>query len=384
MGAPSLFRERPPTLLEVDDDDNAPSTRLVYFYKPPDERTPPEELAQRVSLLIFTKKDEGYRDLMRAAGYSGPVLQYLLAAEVIGPAGALSATDTCAADISPWHNQVAYEPQDFCASIHPNEDWFLHNGRGERLYGIIGGTPFYHMNPASPGWRSFFIARARRFLAGDSAHPPLGYDGLFLDNVELSLDRALNQMSNSDGAVREFADNTSYYGAWESFLAAVSQEFRPRWPVWANMISGGSGMPRWEPYLTYLEGGMNEAFATGWAGSPPNVARWEADLSQAEDILALGKGYLAVARGDNSDDLQPFALGSYLLISNNSSVYFRYLRQPSEHRYLPSYANESMRLGSPRGARYRQQDGTWRRDFSRGYVIVDPLARTAQIVSTVD
>ncbi|MGC8856177.1 MAG: hypothetical protein ACP5QU_05210 [Anaerolineae bacterium] len=43
------------------------------------------------------------------------------------------------------------------------------------------------------------------------------------------------------------------------------------------------------------------------------------------------------------------------------------------------YSNYSLNLGTPLGARY-PVGSAWRRDFSNGYVVVDPTTHTAQIV----
>lgn len=381
LNLPAALPGSAPLPSEPEPDEPAgPSVQLGYFYKPTDQRTPVDELARRANFLILTKKDEAFRDELRAAGYTGDVLQYVMAAEVVGPEGALSAEAPCDEGFVLWHNQAAYEPGDFCGLLHGNDDWFLHNGSGERLYSLQSGSWFYHMNPANPGWRRFLVERLRRFLEGEGAEPPLGYDGVFLDNVELTLGKVLRLMSNSDGAVAEFADDESYRAAWEGLLAEISGALRPRWPIWANMVAGGTGEAGWESYLSHLDGGMNEAFATGWPDAPLGPARWEADLRQAEAALALDKGYLAVAQGGDGDDLQPFALASYLLVADGRASYFRYMRA-SEERYLRPYANEQVTLGRPKGARYLQADGTWRRDFARGFVVVDPVARTGQIAT---
>jgi hypothetical protein len=108
------------------------------------------------------------RDAVRDAGYSGVILQYMLAAEVSGPVDAVRADAPCNAQHRPWRNQAAFRVGEFCALIHPNDDWFLHNDRGERLYTNWPGHTgyFYHMNPASPGVARFsecaFAAGAQR------------------------------------------------------------------------------------------------------------------------------------------------------------------------------------------------------------------------------
>jgi hypothetical protein len=46
------------------------------------------------------------------------------------------------------------------------------------------------------------------------------------------------------------------------------------------------------------------------------------------------------------------------------------------------YANYKDNLGVPLGSRYQQSDGSWRRDFSNGHVVVDPTKHTSSITVT--
>ncbi len=87
-----------------------------------------------------------------------------------------------------------------------------------------------------------------------------------------------------------------------------------------------------------------------------------------------------MAQGDQADtNRQNFAFASYLLISNGK-VAFRY-GNDSAYSQVWLYNNYSAQLGSPLGARY-QTGTTWRRDFTNGYVIVDPTNHTATISTT--
>ncbi len=349
----------------------------AYFYKPPRDGTTAEALAARADLIILTRTDEPFRDAVRAAGYPGIILQYMLAAEVSGPVDAVRADAPCNPDHRPWRNQAAFRVGEFCDLIHPNDDWFLHNGRGERLYTNWPGHTgyFYHMNPASPGWRAFLIDRLRQALEGDDREPALGYDGIFLDNVALSLWKLRRQTSASDGVVREFDSDEAYRTAWIGLLAEISDALRPTWPVWANLIvDSGRG---WTDYLPYLDGVMVEAFATGWQNQvQPN--EWERGLAQAEEVLRQEKGYLAVVQAKDSS-LLPFTLASYFLIADGRHAFFRYAER-GDYAIFPHYALLDASLGAPKGPRYRQNDGTWRRDFTNGYVVADPVNRNGQIV----
>jgi hypothetical protein len=119
------------------------------------------------------------------------------------------------------------------------------------------------MNPASPGWRAFLIARLRQALNGDAQEPALGYDGVFLDNVALSLWKLRAQVSNSDGVVREFETDDAYRAAWIGLLRDLSDALRPKWPVWANLIADPSPSRGWNDYLPYLDGVMVERSLPG-------------------------------------------------------------------------------------------------------------------------
>jgi hypothetical protein len=351
----------------------------AYFYKPPRDGTTAEALAARADLIILTRTDEPFRDAVRSAGYAGVILQYMLAAEVSGPVDAVRADAPCNSDHRPWRNQAAFRVGEFCALIHPNDDWFLHNSQGERLYTNWPGHTgyFYHMNPASPGWRAFLVARLRQALEGDDREPALGYDGIFLDNVALTLWKLHRQVSNSDGVVREFGSDEAYRAAWIGLLAEVSDALRPAWPVWANLIVESAPGRGWNEYLPYLDGVMVEAFATGWRNDVPPDA-WERGLAQAEEVLRQEKGYLAVVQAKDPS-LLPFALASYFLIADGRYAFFRYAER-GDYAIFPRYPSLDTSLGAPKGPRYRQDDGTWRRDFTYGYVVADPVTRNAQIV----
>lgn len=351
------------------------SIKVGYHYKPP-AATSSRALAEQASFLILTKKDESFRDEVRAAGYTGQVLQYMLGNEVDGPRTQQGAP-TCDATYKPYANQVADEVGDFCTYINPNEDWFLHNGKGERLYD--GERRYYHMNPGSAGWRAFVLKRLQRSVAGDAQRPPLGYDGLFIDNIELTLYKKLNQLDQSDGVVREYADEAAYREAWRGWLEYMRNGLGPSVPLWGNLIAGTNTADEWNLYLPYLDGVMDEAFATGYNNLSP--ADYANDLAQAEQVLAQGKGLYAVSQGAKDDlQRQQFALASFLLIAQpDAPNYFRYARSDGAYDEWWLYDNYNVQLGAPLGARYKVKNG-WRRDFQNGAVIVDSRNRTGRIV----
>jgi hypothetical protein len=350
--------------------------QLGYFYIPPTDGTTAATLAARASFITLTQGNESYRDSVRANGYSGDILQYIVSAEIGGPGPYKNASATCDTTFDPLRNQVSDQVGDFCKSVHPNENWFLHNGKGERLYSKSGRGVYYRMNPAASGWRQFALSRMKADLNA------LGYDGIFLDNVELSWNKSRSQLTNSDGVIKEFSSDGAFRNAWVGYLSQLSGGLRSSGKLWANMINDPNDGSNWGPYLQHLDGGMFETWAVGYRGLSPK--RWDNNLRQAEAAQAMGKGILAVSPGPKSDNaLQTFALSSYLLIADGGNTFFRYASDTNEHEYTSfwQYANYNVALGKPVGARYAV--GTqWRRDFECGSVTVDPAAQTGTIAAT--
>ncbi len=355
------------------------TVKLGYHYRPPSDDTKASKLADKVSFIVLSKNDEDYRDRIRKAGYEGPILQYIMANEVDGPPDTQPG-DWCDDDHNPWQNQVANKVGEFCDLIHPNEDWFLHNGKGERLYGMNEDRYFYRMNPASEGWREFAVERLKEYLHGNEKVEPLGYDGFFFDNVELSMRKSLNEVGNSDGKLKEYRSEREFRKAWQGWLRFMRNRLGSDTPLWANLITPNHTADDWNDYLPYLDGVMNEAFVTGYDW-PLNSKAQTNELKQVEYALSQGKGVYAVSQGKEDDtSKQKFALASYLLVMQpDAPNYFRYTRSSGKYDEWWSYDNYDVKLGQPLGPRYAIKNG-WRRDFSNGYVTVDQKSRKGKIV----
>jgi hypothetical protein len=356
------------------------AARLAYFHIAPTDGEPAATLAEHAEFITLTSGDEDYRTQLRAAGYTGNILQFLVAAEVNGPGPYRDSSVACDDTFKPLRNGIARTPGDFCRDIHPNEGWFLHNGAGERLYVTVGETGvWYHMNPASAGWREYALGHMLRDLTGAAS---LGYDGIFLDNVEISPVRALTQLDNSDNVLAEFSTNQEFVAAWVTYLSGISEGLREYGPLWADMVSDTNDGDSWQAYLPYLDGVMSPAFATGYNGL--SVGKWMNGVEQVESALASGKGVVAVGIGPRDDEqLQQFAFASYLLATDAQHSFFRYVSNDSNADFSSFwlFPNYDLVLGQPLGERYRI-GLNWRRDFQCGHVIVEPAQQTAEIVQT--
>ncbi len=354
---------------------------LAWFHKPPAEPTTAADIATQHHYIHLTGlSDAPFRDAVRAAGYRGPIYTYTAADGVEGPGPYKNATAACASGYMPFDNNLAWQKDDFCTAVHPHESWFLHNGKGDRLVDDYFGTGHwvYLMNPADTGWQAFAYNRLRTIRA------TWGYDGVWLDNVDLDLERSLHEVKNSDGQVREFATTAAWQAGVQSWLSGARTQLGS-WPIWANIVGGPLATTAWDAYAPYLDGVMDESFSVRWLDGWRDPAEWATDLERAERWLAAGKGLVLVGQGPQ-DDLarMRFTLASYLLVAQGDQTFFRYTRFDSYYSNLwlyPEY-NTARTLGAPLGPRTEVRPGIWQRPFTGGYVEVDVAGHNARLVPT--
>ncbi len=337
--------------------ESVPVVHLAWFFKPP-IHVPTVALPRAFDTFILTHKDEAARDSLRASGRGGPILQYLMLAEIMDPGD-------CTSD--PYGNQVAYRAGDFCQISVQHPDWFLLDQGGKRLR--AGSRNYYYMDPGNPEYRSFWLERAKEMQA------EFGWDGLFIDNVEASRTKFTSRGISLAAYPSEF----SFQAEVEGFLAYIEQGYsKPEGkPILANIVSVAD-YAVWFKYIGYLNGAMVELFATSASEKRLEPADWEQQMRVVEQTLGDGKQLILVSQGRQADkDLQRFAFASYLLIANGNAS-FRYANADSyvEPWMYPDY---SFRLGGPLGPRYRAGN-SWRRDFSNGHVIVNPQKGQAEIL----
>jgi hypothetical protein len=330
--------------------------KLAWFYKPPFNGLI-DPLVKNFDIFILTHKDENERDRLQALGVDSPILQYLQLIEIDKPS-------SC--DEEPNGNQVAYQANVFCEISVQHPDWFLLDQYGNRIQNQDG--TYYYMDPGNPGYREFWLKNAREM------QEQFGWDGVFIDNVEASLSKL-----HSQGIYpANYPDDLSYQNAIYDFLAYLRLNYfgSPGHPVFANIISKKDDTV-WLRYLQQLDGAMIEAFAVGWSSDYRTPKDWESQMELIEKALSQGKMLILVSQGTQTDTTrQQFAFASYLLVTNGNAA-FRYTNYDN-YRYAWLYNNYSVDLGSALSSRYRQGQ-SWRRDFTNGYVVVNPVMHNSLI-----
>ncbi|MBU0510741.1 MAG: putative glycoside hydrolase family 15 protein [Chloroflexi bacterium] len=331
------------------------AVRLAWFYKPPVDGNL-ASVAENFDTIILTSNDENERDELQQRGLDTPILQYLSFDAIQDPG-------SC--DAQPYQNQVANQIGDFCRISEQHPDWFLLDMHGERM---SNGSGSVMMDPGNQEWRAFWLERAIQ------SQEHLGWDGVFLDNVEASL----SKRARRGQLPAAYLTNASYQTAVLRFLQYIYiNYFQPQQrPLMANIIAlENEGI--WFDYLQFLDGVMDEGWAVDWEDGYRSSGSWEADLVRAEETQGLGKTILLVSQGNYSDiQRQEFTFASYLLITYGRAA-FRYTHA-DHYNEIWLYPAYDLDLGEPLGGRYI--DGNlWRRDFTNGTVTVDPLNHTATI-----
>jgi hypothetical protein len=350
------------------------------FYHPPQDGTSIQSMSTEAKALIFTHGDESYLSHMRRYGYTGPALEYLMANETSGPANLVNSSSACDSYLF-YPNNLAGLAGDFCTMLHPDESNFLHNSKGQRLYSSQSWTDaggnhsayIYLMNPSALGWQEYVASHLPTLMAGSP------YTGVFLDNLDLAPTRGQNTEANSDGTVQEYSSTSAYRASMESFLTAYRAALPHGMKLWANMTEGQNSANNWDPYLPYLDGAMDEAFAVGWSGFNDPTS-WLAQVQRMEQVLGQGQSFLAVSQGSQANtQMQQFGLASYLLAAGDNA-YFRYSNYTSYYEAW-WYANYTSKLGVSLGERYQNSSGLWQRDFACGSVTVNTSTNIGTITT---
>jgi hypothetical protein len=400
-------------------------TKHPVIYKVPknpatQQELTPQEIAQKLSAVIFHRGFAAKALEYRRLGLQGPLMQYIIMEQLVGPpyrvfSSRLGRTEECTEQEREWggarSNNVTMDKGAFCEiqdsiatgttfdhdlnpdtpPIQATEDWFLHviPFRSLESYRIVrngGGGKAYYPNPGNKDWQEYFIARLLREMTGTPNHPKSGMDGIYLDNLELSWNKVLRDMckptlpENCQSQLEEYQSSETYGDAVFEFIKRIHNALHTNdnnFPLWANMIEGGpwNSNSEWDRFEPYLEGGFLEAFALNWGNGYFSPNTIENQLKQAQRWLEKGNYYIAGAPGNstNRDEQAGFALATDLLIADGNKAYFSYSDRSNLYDYWWEYPEYYYNFGNPIESYQQVSDNpkVLRRSFECGSVEVD-------------
>jgi hypothetical protein len=273
-----------------------------------------------------------------------------------------------------WAYQDAYAIYRGSDVAEEHPDWILEDARGNKLYipfGCSGGTcPQYAADFGNPEFRAWWITGARARMAK-------GYRGLFVDDV--NMDFRVGNGSGSFVAPHDPRTGAAMTEAsWRRYMADFTEEIRVSLPgkeIVHNAIwyagCGAAASSCWsDPSIRRqllaadyieLERGVNDSGITGGGG------RWgyETFMARIDWLHSQGKGVIFDSDAEDLEERE-YGLASYFLVSNGNDALGNDMGGTPEDWW----SGYDVSLGAPRGPRY-ETGGLLRRDFERGYVLVN-------------
>jgi hypothetical protein len=259
------------------------------------------------------------------------------------------------------------------------EGQYCHDASGARVVttGLWAGT--HLMDPSSSGWRETLLSHAFGSLQQS------GYDGVFLDEMGRgALTYTVTGHCIDPRTGREYT-----IAQWEhdtSELAAFIEQQTGR-SIVANGLYRGShyfGTPSSAVIAQHVHAGLAEGFSRGGAF----VDGWPAESLIMKDVQMVAdapamhvfvKDWRAVDTSIKDQEMR-YAFAAFLLGTDGTDVFGW---TGSRTHYTSFHPLWNTDLGSPRGAAYSLGGGRYRRDFARGHVVLDTVAHTGYVGSTV-
>lgn len=262
---------------------------------------------------------------------------------------------------------------------HP--EWVLADAAGNRLFvdwGCKGGAcPQWAADVGNPDFRADFVARVGALLKK-------GYPGIMIDDVNL-----LWRISDGTGDTvtpidpRTGAEMT--LGDWQSYVVGLLEQVRKAYPgarimhnaIWyADAPGYGNSYVRRQTAAAdwiMLERGATDGGLKGGDGKF-SMASF---MKFSDFAHGVGTNVLFLDETAHSIGEQTYNLAVYLLVNNGGDL----VSTEEYSRIAPgsTWAGFTADLGDALGPRYRW-NGLWRRDFTKGVVLVnDPGASSVTV-----
>ena len=237
---------------------------------------------------------------------------------------------------------------------------------GRPLYipwGCEGGScPQFAAHPGDPRFRARWIAAAREKLAA-------GYRGLWVDDANL-VPRVGNGKGNDVLPIDPLTGRKMTEEDWKRYVVEFLEEIRRAFPdveIVHNSLwwAGPTSDPLVRRQIAAADWvSVEHAFSdAGLTGGEGHVS-YRAYLRYMDTVHRMGRG-LVLESNNGVPGERSLLLAGYLMASRGKDL----LASNSGTEPGRAWAGFRLRLGAPRGKRYRWR-GVWRRDFQRGSALL--------------
>jgi Hypothetical glycosyl hydrolase family 15 len=264
---------------------------------------------------------------------------------------------------------------------HP--DWVLYDASGNPLYipwGCEGGScPQYAADFGNPGWRAWWIEKARETFASAAAQSPsgTGYSGLFIDDVNMDF-RVGNGNGDPVTPIDPRTGAPMTLDNWQRYMAEFLEQVRQAFPGVQITHNAIWWLPQSDPEIQRqigaanvieLERGFNDAGLTnggGQYGFTTLIRHIDWLHDRGKDVVL--EPYL------NTEHQAKYELASYLVVRRGDDAISSDFRAnpPTAGGPASWWKGWSLDPGDPRGARHHRH-GLWERKFKRGTAVVNPV-----------
>ena len=264
-------------------------------------------------------------------------------------------------------------------TVTTNESWFWHNTYNQRVASSADGKLL--MNVSVAGFAQYWEQSLEMQVADGE------YDGIMFDSASPSLlqgecggagptqDSRLAGTAAHDTSFPELG-NTTWILAWQTWIAKLNASLAakgiPLIPNDGNFITG------WDTTDYTLTAGV---FSEGFADTSLAVTDWQASTNMLLKLASLDRIMILQNYLSSAADVatRMYYLGNYLLVRGHHTYLDYFAAGPLE--WYPEWGID---LGTPTttpttDVTTLQSAGVYRRDFTKGSVLVNPTATPVNV-----
>jgi hypothetical protein len=193
------------------------------------------------------------------------------------------------------------------AASHPS--WFLHDQNDHVVLGR-NRTGLYAMDVGNPSYQQACATNAAALA--EKYH----FDGVFFDVIDGNLPADVTSATS----IPKYPSQASWENAMNSALAYLGPALQSQGLMVFGNISGTDSTPRWEQWVSHLDGVEEESWTDGGLGLAQQIPFWPAKFSELSWTQANGK-YEFVHSYNKTEAGNRFGLAAMLRAGNGLASY---------------------------------------------------------------